>query len=48
MIHSDDRIDLNLIKSIGLQILNGLDILHNKYDIIHRDLKPKNILVKED
>jgi len=34
------------IKNIMLTILNGLDILHNKYNVFHGDIKPENIMLR--
>jgi serine/threonine-protein kinase SRPK3 len=35
---------INIVKNICRQILNGINILHNKLGIIHTDLKLENIL----
>eukprot|EP00761_Pharyngomonas_kirbyi_P013192 gb/GECH01013219.1/.p1 GENE.gb/GECH01013219.1/~~gb/GECH01013219.1/.p1 ORF type:complete len:477 (+),score=114.80 gb/GECH01013219.1/:1-1431(+) len=34
-----------ILRSIAIQILKGLDYLHNERCIIHRDIKPENILI---
>ena len=39
--------DINCIKSIMFQILNGVKYLHENY-ILHRDLKPANILINKN
>ena len=38
-------INLNLVKSIIRQTLQGMQYLHNNCKIIHTDIKPENILV---
>lgn len=44
--------DLELLKTVFIEILNGVDALHNtkikENGIIHRDLKPDNILINEN
>lgn len=36
-----------ILRSIAIQILKGLDYLHNERKIIHRDIKPENILLNK-
>lgn len=40
----DDRIALHIF----LQLLNGLDYLHNEVKVIHRDLKPENVTLDKN
>lgn len=37
-----------LIKKLLLDILNGLNFLHQETQMVHRDIKPENILIFED
>lgn len=36
-------LDINIIKDLGIQMINLIEFLHNKF-IIHRDIKPENFL----
>lgn len=42
---SETGLQLNLVKDLTKQLVNGLSYLHSK-GIIHTDLKPENILIK--
>lgn len=42
----EDKIPLNIVKKICIQIFKGLDELHKK-NIIHCDLKLENIMIKQ-
>ncbi len=39
-----DKLNEGIVRSIGLQILNGVRALH-QLKIIHRDIKAENILL---
>lgn len=41
-------LQLNLVKRITRQVLEGLDLLHRHCHIIHTDLKPENVLLETD
>ncbi|KAF8527948.1 putative dis1-suppressing protein kinase dsk1 [Hysterangium stoloniferum] len=38
-------LSLNLLKTIGKQVLMGLQFLHDECGLVHTDIKPENILV---
>jgi serine/threonine-protein kinase SRPK3 len=42
----DDKIPLNVLKTIFIQVFKGIDELHSQ-NIIHCDLKPENIMIKQ-
>jgi serine/threonine-protein kinase SRPK3 len=42
----DDKIPLNVLKKILIQVFKGIDELHSQ-NIIHCDLKPENIMIKQ-
>ena len=39
-------LNLNIVKNITYQIMNGLDIIHNHINAYRADIKPENILLK--
>lgn len=41
---------IDILKSLdfAIQICNGMEYVHNKYNIVHRDIKPGNLLIQED
>ena len=41
-----DGLNLSIVKKIFLQLIQGLNILHNKCNLIHCDIKTDNILLK--
>ncbi len=43
---ADGSLDLNLVKKVFLQVLDGIGYAHSKY-VYHLDLKPDNIMVDE-
>jgi serine/threonine-protein kinase len=46
--HSEGKeVPIDDIKTTMLQIVSGLEYLHNK-QIVHRDLKPSNVLIAQD
>ncbi|GMS90126.1 hypothetical protein PENTCL1PPCAC_12301, partial [Pristionchus entomophagus] len=40
-----EGLEIEIVKNITRQILEGLDYIHTKCQIIHTDIKPENILV---
>ena len=37
-----------IVATIGIQVLRGLDYIHNRAKVIHRDIKPSNLLVSSE
>lgn len=42
----NNGLDMSIVKKIFLQLIQGLNILHNKCNLIHCDIKTDNILLK--
>jgi len=42
----NNGLDISIVKKIFLQLIQGLNILHNKCNLIHCDIKTDNILLK--